>query len=56
MNPTEAAAGEQNEPNSKGRWKVTYWAEYDRALVNRSRLTVWFAPVFVREPWRPGAT
>ena len=26
----------------KDRYKVTNWADYDRALVNRGNLTIWF--------------
>lgn len=37
----------------KSKWRVTNWAEYDRALVQRGNLTVWFDEEFVRHHWRP---
>jgi len=35
---------------------VTNWAEYDRALVQRGNLTVWFDEEFVRNHWRPASS
>jgi hypothetical protein len=32
------------------------WREYDRALVARGRVTVWFDPASVQAHWRPHAT
>ena len=40
----------------KAQYRVTNWREYDRALVERGSLTVWFDEEFVREHWRPKAT
>ena len=37
----------------KYRYRVTNWAEYDRALVNRGSLTVWFDPDTIKESWTP---
>jgi Transposase DDE domain len=37
----------------KQRYRVTNWSEYDRALVNRGSLTVWFDEATVREGWTP---
>ena len=37
----------------KYRYKVTNWAEYDRALVNRGSLTVWFDEASVKDTWTP---
>ncbi len=31
-------------PNHKTQYRVTNWAEYDRGLVSRGSLTVWFTP------------
>ena len=40
----------------KAKWRVTNWAEYDRALVQRGDLTVWFDEEFVLKHWRPDPT
>jgi hypothetical protein len=37
----------------KYRYRVTNWAEYDRAWVNRGSLTVWFDEETVRAGWKP---
>lgn len=47
--PTEATA-------EKVQYRVTNWPEYDRALVQRGNLTIWFDEVFLRERWRPAPT
>ena len=39
----------------KAQYRVTNWREYDRALVERGSLTVWFDEEYVREHWRPEA-
>ena len=39
--------------NGKAKWRVTNWSEYDRALVQRGDLTVWFDEEFVKKHWRP---
>ena len=33
---------EASEVGLKQRYRVTNWSEYDRALVNRGNLTIWF--------------
>ena len=40
----------------KAKWRVTNWAEYDCALVQRGDLTVWFDEEFVQKHWRPDPT
>jgi len=37
----------------KQRYRVTNWAEYDRALVNRGNLTIWFDDESIRDHWTP---
>ena len=37
----------------KYRYRVTNWAEYDRALVNRGNLTIWFDEAGIAESWTP---
>lgn len=37
----------------KYRYKVTNWAEYDRALVNRGELTIWFDADTIKAGWTP---
>ena len=37
-------------------YRVTNWPAYDRALVQRGRLTIWFDEAFLRERWRPVPT
>lgn len=49
-NPPPAAA------SGKVRYRVTNWPEYDRALVQRGSLTIWFDEEFLREHWRPAPT
>lgn len=40
----------------KNKYRVTNWPEYDRALVNRGSLTVWFEEEHVRNNWKPAPT
>lgn len=40
----------------KIQYRVTNWPEYDRALVRRGSLTIWFDEEFLRERWRPAPT
>lgn len=47
--PPTAASG-------KVQYRVTNWPEYDRALVQRGNLTIWFDEMFLRERWRPAPT
>ena len=37
----------------KYRYQVMNWAEYDRALVSRGDLTIWFDEATIREGWTP---
>lgn len=37
----------------KYRYRVTNWAEYDRALVNRGNLTIWFDEESIGKSWMP---
>ena len=39
-------------PNYKTKYRVTNWPEYDRALVRRGDLTIWFTPAALRA-WTP---
>lgn len=39
--------------NPKYRYRVMNWAEYDRALVNRGSLTVWFDAATIKDAWTP---
>jgi len=45
----------------KDKYWVTNWSEYDRALVRRDDITVWFEEDFLRQHWqgqwtgKPGA-
>ena len=39
-------------PKYKTRYRVTNWPEYDRALVRRGDLTIWFTPAALRT-WTP---
>ena len=38
---------------AKAKYHLTNWPEYDRALVERGSLTVWFNRDFVEADWRP---
>ena len=37
----------------KERYKVTNWAKYDRARVNRCNLTIWFDDASIKDKWTP---
>lgn len=37
----------------KYRNRVTNWAEYDRALVSRGDLTIWFDEATIKDDWTP---
>ena len=47
--PAETSAG-------KPKYRVTNWPEYDGALVQRGRLTLWFDEAVLRARWRPAPT
>jgi hypothetical protein len=51
MSKPTIRAGE--EPKVKAQYRVTNWPEYDRALVERGSLTVWFDEESIREQWHP---
>lgn len=42
-------------PNYKARYRITNWPSYDRGLVERGSLTVWFSPAAI-EAWKPNQT
>ena len=44
---------ETGEVRLKQRYRVTNWSEYDRALVNRGNLTIWFDEASIRDSWTP---
>lgn len=47
----------KNSPTTaKAKWKITNWPQYDRALVQRGSVTVWFEEDFLRKHWRGAAT
>jgi hypothetical protein len=46
----------KTEPVKKAKYRVTDWPEYDRALVQRGSLTVWFDDAFLRKHWRTAHT
>jgi hypothetical protein len=50
---TQTDCSNATPPSPKSKWRVTNWPEYDRALVQRGNLTVWFDEEFVRNHWRP---
>jgi hypothetical protein len=54
MSTQASPTGEESKV--KAQYRVTNWREYDRALVERGSLTVWFDEEFVRDHWRPEAT
>lgn len=37
----------------KHRYRVANWAEYDRALVSRGDLTIWFDEATIKDGWTP---
>ena len=54
---TQAASGViPTSPTGQAKWRVTNWAEYDRALVQRGSLSVWFDEEFVQNHWRADPT
>ena len=42
--------------SAKVKYKITNWPEYDRALVQRGDITIWFEEEFLRENWSGVAT
>jgi hypothetical protein len=42
--------------SAKAKYKITNWPEYDRALVQRGDVTIWFGEEFLRENWSGVAT
>lgn len=51
-----AGAGLAEGEPVKTRYRVRNWREYDRALVQRGSLTVWFDEEFLRDNWKPAAS
>ena len=47
------AGQDESAAKSKYRYRVKNWAEYDRALVNRGNLTIWFDEESIAESWTP---
>jgi hypothetical protein len=41
------------EATSKQRYRVRNWTQYDRSLVNRGNLTIWFDEASIKENWTP---
>jgi hypothetical protein len=41
---------------AEGKYRVTNWPDYDRALVRRGDVTVWFDEEFLRQHWHGKAT
>ncbi len=42
-------------PNHRTKYRVTNWAEYDQALVQRGDITLWITPAAVKA-WKPRAS
>jgi hypothetical protein len=40
----------------KAKYRVTNWPVYDRALVERGHLNLWFDGEVLRDQWRPPPT
>jgi hypothetical protein len=51
--PAPAAASSKPEASVKVQYRVKNWPEYDRALVRRGEVTVWFEESFLQKHWRP---
>jgi hypothetical protein len=53
----EPKSSEPNQPAvPKATYRVTHWPEYDRALVARGNLLLWFDEDFIRHHWQPEPT
>jgi hypothetical protein len=44
------------EASKKARYRVTNWPEYDRALVARGQISIWFEREALEEKWTPEPT
>ena len=44
---------DESTAKAKYRYQVKNWSEYDRALVNRGNLTIWFDEASIAERWTP---
>jgi hypothetical protein len=53
---TAQAAPATEAATEKVQYRVTNWPEYDRALVRRGSLTIWFDEAFLQDRWRPAPT
>ena len=48
---SKSALPEDEGAKAKAKYRVTNWPDYDRALVRRGDVTVWFDEAFLREHW-----
>jgi hypothetical protein len=55
MTPPQPPTTDQRE-QPQAKYRVTHWPEYDRALVARGKLTLWFADDVLRHHWQPAPT
>lgn len=46
-------SGNALEQAKKLKWRVTNWSEYDRALVQRGNLSLWFDAEYIEKNWTP---
>jgi len=53
---SKPALPESPSAKAKEKYRVANWPEYDRALVRRGDVTVWFEEDFLRQHWRGSAT
>ena len=42
--------------STKAKYRVTNWPEYDRALVERGNIMIWFDDDFIQRHWIPEPT
>lgn len=56
MKPKQAPSDTPNATPAKAKYRVTNWPEYDKALVDRGDITVWFDKDFIQDHWRPEPT
>ncbi len=54
--PPPTPAKRDQAEQRKAQYRVTHWPEYDRALVARGNLTVWFDDDCLRNDWHPAPT
>ena len=51
LKKTTSEAMTNSDPVKKANYRVTNWAEYDQALVNRGDVTVWFDQAYLENNW-----